>query len=144
MDNFMRRVRIRCMWYRLKKNDGCIPKIELTSIPEIIYPWSSYNSNIIGWMNCASGHEFTTEYYEATKSLVFRDIVSQNIQDIEFIAWEDTMIPFGIKIVFANDYILSTPTADGNTIETMRFNKNNNLAVFEAKSKINYVSMLNR
>jgi len=125
-------------------SDMWTPLIRYEAIPNKIHAWSSFDSRIKHWMN-SLGHAdfddeyyFDTEYYEVTNVDLFENIVSQVIQSVEFVAIKNIAEPFGVKVNFENNFILSTPIADGNTIETSRFNTLNNHLVFEYFGTIEY------
>ncbi|MBK7638077.1 MAG: hypothetical protein IPJ13_30200 [Saprospiraceae bacterium] len=79
-----------------------------------------------------------TEYYNVSQWDLFDKIVESEIIRIELIWIEGYDEPFGVKIHFKNDYIISTPISDGNTVETSRFNQNANIELFEKLGKIEY------
>ncbi|MDD5276207.1 MAG: hypothetical protein PHR16_09000 [Methylovulum sp.] len=68
----------------------------------------------------------------------FKNIILHEIKSIEFSEIQNNPPPFGVKIIFENDYIFSTPISDGNTIETSCFNKNNNILNFEKMGSITF------
>lgn len=79
-----------------------------------------------------------TEYYEVTNVDLFVGIVAHPIRSIEFIRMQNTAVPFGVKLMFDKDYVLSSPINDGNTIETAYFNNNTNILNFERIGSITY------
>ena len=92
-------------------------------------------------MNCCDGMEMDTEYYEVTNEIQFSNIVQNKVLDIELVGISNEDSPIGVKLIFENDYILSTPVIDGNTIESANFNKNNNLDNFSNLGVIKYSSV---
>lgn len=78
------------------------------------------------------------EYYDVTKSELFDNIIGNEIEGIEFLKVEGNPEPFGLKILFKDDYIVSIPNSDGNTVETKTFNKNNSIENFKHLGKIIY------
>ena len=122
------------------KNDLTIPFIEFQNIPDSYFSWREFEPRMGSWMNCVEGMEMDTEYYEISDVDIFKNIVEQNIIDVELVkASGDGTI--GIKVIFENDYILSTPINDGNTIETNFFNQNNNIKNFLSLGTIEYRSV---
>ncbi|WP_442265004.1 hypothetical protein ACSIGC_11710 [Tenacibaculum sp. ZS6-P6] len=118
------------------KEDMWTPHLQTQKIPLKIYPWSSFRLRMDAWMNLECEDVLETEYYEVTNVSEFYNIVDSRIESLELIGLKNNSEPFGIKVKFKNDYILSTPISDGNTIETSLFNKNNNLSNFESLGSI--------
>ncbi len=82
-----------------------------------------------------------TEYYDVTKVALFKNIASSRILSIELIGIVGEISPFGVKLVFSNDYILSTPISDGNTVETLFFNRNDNIQNFKTVGVIEHTTL---
>ncbi len=122
------------------KNDLTIPTVEYQATPEKYFSWEDFDSRMKGWIQQDEELEIDTEYYEVSDVNIFQDIVSHKILDVELISIEN-QAPLGIKLIFAHDFILSTPLSDGNTIETSFFNKNDNLKIFKTLGKIEYFSL---
>lgn len=122
-------------------NDLTTPCIRYEAIPAHTLPWNSFETRMKSWMESNEEWVIDTEYYEVTDVEIFRNIVSQTILDVEFVGIKNHETPFGVKLIFDNDYILSTPIVDGNTIETLYFNKNNNVANFVTLGSIVYKSI---
>ena len=93
------------------------------------------------WMNCTEDMILDTEYYEIIADDQFTNIIHNEIIDIELLEILNNDTPIGVKLILKNDYILSTPIADGNTIESTQFNKNNNLDNFLNFREIKYNSI---
>jgi hypothetical protein len=55
---------------------------------------------------------------------------------LQWICIKSEKEPFGVKLFFENDFILSFPNAGGNTVRTGRFSLNGNLQVFESLGDI--------
>ena len=89
-------------------------------------------------MNCCEGMEMDTEYYEFTGESQFSNIIQNEVIGIELVGVSNKDTPIGVKLIFKNDYILSTPINDGNTIESEKFNRNNNLNNFFNLGDIKY------
>ena len=113
------------------KEDMWTPCVRCEGIPTKVYSWSSFAPRMNAWMKSECESDLETEYYDVTDVQEFSNIIASNIQSIEFVGLENNPEPFGVKVVFDNDYILSTPISDGNTVETSQFNKNDNLLNFE-------------
>ncbi|SNR16239.1 hypothetical protein [Tenacibaculum jejuense] len=118
------------------KEDMWTPRIQTQKIPLKVYSWSSFRSRMDAWINLECEDDLETEYYEVTNVSEFSTIVNSRIESLELIGVKNNPEPFGVKVKFKNDYILSTPISDGNTIETSLFNKNNNLSNFESLGSI--------
>ena len=117
------------------------PFVEYSELPKSILPWSEYETSVKKWMNCDETRVLDNEYYEVSKVPLFENIVDNVIKDIQLLIVNDDHC-FGIKLVFEDDYIYSSPIIDGNTIETKSYNKNDNLRHFETLGKITYKSVL--
>ncbi len=113
------------------KDDMWTPCLRFENTPNFTYSWSEFTSRMDAWMKSEELGSLETEYYDISKAKQFRKIVSYRIQSIELIGLENNTEPFGVKIVFDDDYIISTPISNGNTVETSHFHKNENIANFE-------------
>lgn len=113
------------------KNDIWTPCLRFEGIPIKVYSWLSFPSRMNAWMKSECKSDLEMEYYEVTDVQAFSNIIASKIQTVDFIGLENNPNPFGVKVLFENDYILSTPTSDGNTVETSQFNRNDNLLNFE-------------
>jgi hypothetical protein len=125
------------------KDDLWSQNVFYQSLPQNLYTWKDYYDRIKMCMNmedenCIVGKE----YYDVSNCELFEKIVNSQIIEIELISVIDNPEPFGVKIIFFNDYIISTPISDGNTVETSKFNQNNNLGIFEKIGKIVYTKCL--
>lgn len=119
------------------KDDNWSPIIRNETIPSTLKEFNLFDDRISQWMKTELDDVIDVEYYEVTFFDIFKNILSEEIKKIEFIKIQDGN-PFGVKIIFENDYIISTPISDGNTIETQEFNRNNNLKHFENLGKIHF------
>ena len=119
------------------KNDLTTPAIEIRSIPNKCFDWSEFKHRMKNWMNCEEGMEMDTEFYEVSDESLFRNIVNQEVERVELLEIVKND-PIGIKVSFENDYVLSTPATDGNTIETTLFNRFDNLSHFIKLGEIVY------
>lgn len=122
-------------------DDLTTPCIRYQTVPDVILSWDSFETRMKSWMDATEEWVIDTEYYEVTNVEEFKDIVRQTILDVELVGIQNEATPFGVKLLFNNDYILSTPIIDGNTIETSHFNKNANVLNFASLGEIVYTSM---
>jgi len=120
------------------RNDLWTPCIKTVDLPSEAYSWSTYETRMNDWMSTKCNDVIDTEYYEVTQENLFSDIVSFKISSVELIGVEGWPIPFGVKILINDSYIISSPIADGNTVETPRFHQNDNLLVFKRLGKLWY------
>lgn len=118
--------------------DMYTPCIRIVGMPSKIYPWPAYETRINDWMNSKCNDVIDTEYYEVTQEKLFSGIVSSEVLSIEFIGLEGEAEPFGVRVIFANSYIILSPIADGSTVETPHFNKNDNLLFFKNLGELWY------
>jgi hypothetical protein len=94
------------------------------------------------WMNRKDDNcAIESKYFDVTHSELFREISGAEIIGIELIYVEGNNEPFGLKMLFENDYIISTPISDGNTVETSRFNQNRNIEVFSNIGKVKFITV---
>lgn len=118
-------------------NDLVTPIIELRSIPNNYFEWDEFNPRMKDWMNCVKGMDMDLEFYEISNVNIFKSLVNQKIERVEFVEVVEND-PIGVKVSFEDDYVLSTPINDGNTIETVLFNKNGNVNNFSSLGEITY------
>ena len=119
------------------------PCIRFEETPKISYSWSDFTSRMNAWMKSEEESDIEIEYYDVTSAGQFKNIVSSKIQSIELVKLKNNPEPFGVKIIFDNDYILSTPISDGNTVETSLFNKNENILNFKKLGIVEYEKFTN-
>ncbi len=117
------------------------PSINYQNAPKDWFEWTIFYSRMKEWMNAENDWLIDYEYYEATEITEFRNIVNNSILDVQLAFAGEDNTPFGVKIVFANDFLLSTPLIDGNTIETQVFNKKNNIEVFHKIGDVKFQSV---
>jgi hypothetical protein len=117
------------------------PSIYYYPLPKNCFGWNMFYSRMAEWMNTENDWIIDYEYYDATESSEFRHIVNNSILDVQLAFADQDSIPFGVKIIFDNDFLLSTPIIDGNTIETSFFNKHNNIEVFRSLGKVEFTSV---
>ncbi|MDR2274880.1 MAG: hypothetical protein LBF27_28485 [Sphingobacterium sp.] len=121
------------------KDELWSPHISFEGFPEIRYSWEDFYPKMKMWMKADDDSLIIDkEYYEVTKSELFDNIVGNEIKEIEFMNVEGNREPFGVKLHFENDYIISMPNSDGNTVETKVFNKNNSIYNFKHLGHIVY------
>jgi hypothetical protein len=121
------------------KNELWSPQLSIESLPEYKYSWEDFQPRIKMWMNAKDENLIIgKEYYDVTKSDLFNNIIGNEIKMIELIYIKGNPEPFGVKILFKDDYIISTPNTDGNTVETKGFNKTNILENFKNLGNIIY------
>lgn len=124
------------------KDELWLPHIFHESLPENKYFWEDFHPKIKIWMNSEDdGCLISNEYFDVTDCELFKEIVESEIIGIELIGIEGNDEPFGVKILFKNDYIISTPISDGNTVETSQFKQNSNIEVFKNIGKVEYITI---
>jgi hypothetical protein len=119
-------------------DDAWTPCVRSAPLPSRLFPWGAFDTRVRDWMNLVELDVIDTEYYEVTEVDIFKNIVSHAIQSIELVSIQNEELPFGVKIVFEDDFVLITPIAAGSTVETSRFNRQDNLAVFKRLGSIEY------
>lgn len=102
------------------------------------YSDTDFSIRIKMWMEDDPDLPLILEYFDFTNSHYFSNISQNNIKEIQLLHIENNHEPFGVKLLFEKDYLLSYPNSDGNTIETKDFNKNDGLTNFEKLGKIIY------
>lgn len=113
----------------ISKEDMWSPLINFDKTPFQEYSWSQFKTRINSWMESKEKDDLHLEYYNVTNSDKFENIVGKKIKTIHLLSVKDKV--FGIRLNFKNDFILITPISDGSTVETSRFNNNNNILNFE-------------
>lgn len=103
------------------------PVIGEEAIPANSYNEIEFKPRIDRWMKSEADSDMLLEYYEFTHSPIFNEIVWKKIESVELIALEsDIEAPFGVKLLFEDDFIVSIPNTDGNQIITKSFNNEYN------------------
>jgi hypothetical protein len=121
------------------KDELWSPYISYESLPQSKYTWEDFYPRIKMWMKAKDDNLIIDkEYYEVTKCNVFKTIIDAEIIGIEYITLEGNTEPFGVRILFKDDYIISIPNADGNTVETKVFNKNDSIENFKHLGNVIY------
>lgn len=106
------------------KDDLWRPHVFYESLPQYEYTWEDFYPRVAKWMRAEDNDcIIDKEYYDVSKCILFEKIINCEIIAIELLYIENNAEPFGVKILFENDYIISTPNSDGNTVETQTFNK---------------------
>lgn len=123
------------------RTDMWTPHVNYEAIPEKIYSWSVFDERMNSWMKQNEDRNLEMEYYDVSSSEYFTNIVSSRVKSIEIVKLKNIPDPFGVKIIFENDFILSTPISDGNTVETSRFNKNSNLLTFQNMGALEFKNL---
>jgi hypothetical protein len=119
-------------------NDVWSPVLKAEQIPAVQFNSYQFEKRISKWMKQEIDDELILEYYEFTNSNDFNDIVGSKIEKIELIMIQGNPEPFGLKVSFKNDFIISLPNSNGNTIETKHFNKNEGLNNFDYLGNVIY------
>lgn len=119
------------------KNDLTTPLIETKPVPQKYFSWNDFKPRIRDWIRCVEGMELEMEFYEVSSTELFEKVVGHRINHVELIEVENNQ-PIGVKLVFNEDFVSSTPIEDGNTIETSRFNGNQNLQNFKVLGEIKF------
>jgi len=120
------------------------PTAAIEELPNIYFQEEDFYIRRKKWMNSEFDEEeiMWYEYYDFSNSSFFKNIVKQKVDNIQLFGrdiWDRRNFePFGMKIIFKKDFILSFPNLDGNTIETKSFNKNGNLENYINASNIVY------
>lgn len=121
------------------KDELWLPHISFENIPKNNYSWEDFYDRMNMWMKVDDSKlVIDKEYYDVSKSKLLKNIIGNEIERIEFINVEGNTEPFGVKIIFNDDYIISTPNSDGNTVETKSFNKNDSINNFKQLGDIIY------
>jgi hypothetical protein len=117
------------------------PVVKEESIPSIYYQGELYEERMERWMRGEIEDEITLEYYDVSSFPVFQNILANRIKRLQLLVIKGNETPFGIKIIFENDYFYTFPNSDGNTIETRFFNKNENLKNFSTLGEIIFLPL---
>ncbi len=121
------------------KDELWSPYIFDESLPQYIYTWDEFYPRIKTWMKAEDDSLIIgREYYDVTKSEKFKAIINAKIEEIDVLNIEGNPEPFGLRILFKDDYIISIPNSDGNTVETKAFNKNDCISNFKQLGNIIY------
>lgn len=105
------------------------------------FEWKFFESRLYGWMNEKIDDLMSQEIYDTNSVDCFNDISSSEVIDVEFLTIKGEFNPFGVKLSFYNDYIILTPTSDGSTFETSKFNQLGNIDNYNKIGEIEYVNL---
>jgi hypothetical protein len=121
------------------KDELWLPYISYESLPLNKFTWDDFYDRMKLWMKAEDDNLIIgKEYYDVTNCDLFKKIVGSEIEELELLCLEDNTEPFGLKILFKDDYIISMPNADGNTVETKYFNKNDSIENFKQLGNVIY------
>ncbi|MBL7915575.1 MAG: hypothetical protein JNL49_11075 [Bacteroidia bacterium] len=124
------------------KDELWSPRIWVEPLPDFNYSWEDFYNRMKKWMNAKDDTLiFGLEYYEVTKSDLFSTIVGSEIVKVELISVSGNSEPFGAKIYFEDDFIISLPNSDGNIVETSKFNKNDSINWFNKLGEVIYLKL---
>jgi len=113
------------------------PQIIYETLPERIYSWEKFYPRIKMWMKAEDENLILgKEYYDVTKSELFDSIIDKEIDAIELLYLEENPEPFGVKFIFKDDYIISTPNLDGNAVQSKKFNLSSAFENFQSLGNI--------
>lgn len=118
------------------------PKIETSIIPVSYFEEKEFNIRINKWFSLEMDDDFILEYYDFTNSDYFKNIIGNKIIDIQLIFVENPEEPFGLKLLYNDDFIISLSNTDGNSIITKTFGNFENLKTFNYFGEIEYLSIV--
>jgi hypothetical protein len=126
------------------KDELWSPHISFELLPKIEFSFSDFYHRMNEWMIATEETDFILdyEYYNVTNCDFFEKIINSEIIGIEKISIMGDLHPFGIKILFNEDYIISMPISDGNSVETSKFNRNDNIKNFEKIGKVVFEQLI--
>ena len=121
------------------KDELWLPHITFHPLPLEKYTWADFYPRMEMWTKAEDDSlSMEKECYEVTTSEIFENIVGNKIEETLFLRIENNEEPFGVKIIFKDDYIISLPNSDGNTVETKIFNKNEGVEYFRHLGNVIY------
>lgn len=93
-------------------------------LPREAMAWNEYKPWVTHWMtNNGNDTPLHTTYFEVTSEEAFAGVVNCVVSDVVMYSLNNFAEPFGVKLVFENDYLFSSPTSCGSTVETKIFNR---------------------
>ncbi|MEZ4827686.1 MAG: hypothetical protein R3C61_15600 [Bacteroidia bacterium] len=92
-------------------NDVWSPLINEEPLPLFSFNEFDFEERVRLWMKQKLNDEIALEYYDFTNSDNFNEIVGKKIEKVELIMVEGNPDPFGIKILFEYDFIISFPNS---------------------------------
>lgn len=120
-------------------NDLWSPKLKVEPVPVVHFDEFDFENRVIQWMEKKIDDDLSLEYYDLTRSILFKDIIGEKVIEIEAIIIEGDLQPFGLKFHFKDDFIISHPISDGNTVRTKKFNNNEKLTNFNSLGTVRYI-----
>lgn len=117
------------------------PILSIEPIPAFYFSYLEFEDRTKKWMSQELYDDILLDYYDFSSSSYFSAIVGQKINSIKLLSIENVSEPFGVELLFDNDFILSFSNSDGNTIETKVFNKNQNIKNFYHLGDIIYSNL---
>lgn len=118
----------------INKEDCWTPVVQKTSLPDSL-DGSFVYQRIKSWMTGEVSEIKGEEIFDMSADTAFQSLIGSSLASVELITLSGGFEPFGIKLIFDNDYIQVTPISDGGTVETSTFNCLNNLLNFEEMGK---------
>lgn len=103
------------------------------------WEWETFSERLNKWFSGELSEIIGYEYYDFTDHPDFQNIVNNKVTNIQLLYINNDPKPFGIKLIFDKDYLLSTSNVDGNTIETKNFNTNNIIEPFFTLGEVKFV-----
>ncbi|KOY87286.1 hypothetical protein AD998_15015 [bacterium 336/3] len=122
------------------------PAVTLEELPTRCLQEEDFYKNIEKRISIESDEEmwfsYEYEYYDFSNSNSFKDVITRKISNIQFFGWNRyEFSPFGIKLIFKSDFILSLSHTNGNTIETKNFNINRKFEIRQNFREIIYTNI---
>lgn len=125
---------------KVSKEDNWTPEVSLIK-EENVFKWRLFEERLGRWMKGELDGAMVYELYDATNDPLFKSIAHLEILDIEFLTLSDSFNPFGVRVIFDNDFIVLSPCSDGSTIETSVFNRLNNLSNYSSMGNIKSIRL---
>jgi len=108
-------------------SDLCSPIIAVEACLPCDFTHEDFYERMALWMRDVVDEPLELETFDFTASPLFADIINHPVVASFWLEVSGTGGPFGLKLEFGNDYLISCPGTDGNTVETRCFNHNNAL-----------------
>jgi hypothetical protein len=106
-----------------------------------IFNATEFWSRVEGWMKEDINEEFEYEFYDVSSWEMFQGIVKGEIKDIKMMRINGDTAPFGLKVEFEGDYILTFPNSYSNTVKTSQFDVGADLRHFYTLGEVEYISI---
>jgi hypothetical protein len=114
-------------------DDMWSPQLHVQNIPTGQRPFSEFSSRMALWQRQELLDLIDYEYYEITwDSSQFSEFLDKTIIGINLLSMQNDGLPFGVRLIFFDNYILSFPGVFGNRIETKYFNVNSHVPLFNS------------